>query len=108
MIYFVYKYDSYTSDETVQSKVTVTEVLAVKDDAFMVDKKYGNAFALNLLSDENVIISDRDVLEKEVDDVPDVEDVVSDGNKCLDMLESGKIAFNGSHAKSIDDVAGNK
>nr|GEY78471.1 hypothetical protein [Tanacetum cinerariifolium] len=53
--------DSYTSDET----VTVTKVLAVKDDAFMVDKKYVNASALNLSSDENVIISDRDVLEKE-------------------------------------------
>ncbi|GKA56935.1 hypothetical protein Tco_0756007 [Tanacetum coccineum] len=124
--------DSYTSDETVQSKVTATEVLAVKDDAFMVDKKYVNASALNLPSDENVIISDRDVLEKEiadhikqstrikslniwkwdaivdVDDVPDVENVVSDGNKCLVMLESGKIAFNGSHAKSVDVVAGNK
>ncbi|GKF06385.1 hypothetical protein Tco_0037053 [Tanacetum coccineum] len=61
-------YDSYMSDETIQSKVTVTEVLAVKDDAFMVDKKYVNASALNLLSDENVIISDRDVLEKEITD----------------------------------------
>ncbi|GKB06378.1 hypothetical protein Tco_0834611 [Tanacetum coccineum] len=97
--------DSYTSDETIQSKVTVTEVLAVKDDAFMVDKKYVNASALNLSSDENAIISDRDVLEKEVDDVPDVENVVSDGNKPLVMLESGKIAFNGSHAKSVDVVA---
>ncbi|GKF04045.1 hypothetical protein Tco_0034713 [Tanacetum coccineum] len=54
--------DSYTSDETVQSKVTVTEVLAVKDDAFMVDKKYVNAFSLNLSSDENK----KDVLEKDV------------------------------------------
>ncbi|GKA71244.1 hypothetical protein Tco_0777383 [Tanacetum coccineum] len=106
--------DSYTSDETVQSKVTVTEVLAVKDDAFMIDKKYVNASALNLSSDENVIISDKDVLEKEalfvinVDDVPDVKNVVTDGNKPLVMLKSGKIAFNGSHAKSVDDVAGNK
>ncbi|GJU27556.1 hypothetical protein Tco_1166177, partial [Tanacetum coccineum] len=80
-------------------------VLAVKDDAFMVDKKYVNASDLNLSSDEIVIISDRDVLEKEVDDVPDVENVVSDGNKSLVLWKSGKIAFNGSHAKS---VAGNK
>ncbi|GKE57630.1 hypothetical protein Tco_1496815 [Tanacetum coccineum] len=43
-----------------------------------------------------------------VDDVPDVENVVSDGNKPLVMLKSGKIAFNGSHAKSVDAVAGNK
>ncbi|GKE21376.1 hypothetical protein Tco_1432888, partial [Tanacetum coccineum] len=86
---------SYTSDETVQSKVTVTEVLAVKDDAFMVDKKYMNASALNFSSDETVIISDRDVLEKE--------NVVSDGSKPFVMLKSGKIAFNGSHAKSVDD-----
>ncbi|GKA25028.1 hypothetical protein Tco_0711061, partial [Tanacetum coccineum] len=124
--------DSYTSDETVQSKVTATEVFAVKDNAFMVDKKYVNASALNLPSNENVIIYDRDVLEKEipdhikqstrikslniwkwdaivdVDDVPNVENVVSDGNKRLVMLESGKIAFNGSHAKSVDAVAGNK
>ncbi|GJW94042.1 hypothetical protein Tco_0173714 [Tanacetum coccineum] len=97
--------DSYTSDETVQSKVTVIEVLAVKDDAFMVYKKYVNATALNLSSDENVVNSDRGVLEKEVDDVPDVENVVSDGNKPLVMLKSGKIAFNGSHAKSVDAVA---
>ncbi|GJZ47071.1 hypothetical protein Tco_0600903 [Tanacetum coccineum] len=102
--YVVIKEDSYTSDETVQSKVTITEVLAVKDDAFMVDKKYVNASALNLSSDENVIISDRDVLEKEVDDVLDLENVVSDGNKCLVMFESGKIAFNGSHAKSVDET----
>ncbi|GJT07696.1 hypothetical protein Tco_0842158 [Tanacetum coccineum] len=92
----------------ISPKSLVTEVLAVKDDAFMVDKKYVNASALNLSSDENVIISDRDVLEKEVDDVPDVENVVSEGNKPLVMLESGKIAFNGSHAKSVDVVAGNK
>ncbi|GKC02825.1 hypothetical protein Tco_0994435 [Tanacetum coccineum] len=81
--------DSYTSDETVQSKVIVTEVLAVKDDAFMVDKKYR-------CSGEGV------------DDVPGVDNVVSDGNKHLVMLEYGKIAFNRSHAKSVDDVAGNK
>nr|GEW76454.1 RNA-directed DNA polymerase, eukaryota [Tanacetum cinerariifolium] len=35
-------------------------------------------------------------------------DVGSDGNKPLVMLKSGKIAFNGSHAKSVDAVSGSK
>ncbi|GJS93989.1 hypothetical protein Tco_0800957 [Tanacetum coccineum] len=41
--------DIYTSDETVQSKVTVTEVLAVKDDAFMVDCVQNRAISIVML-----------------------------------------------------------
>ncbi|GKE02665.1 hypothetical protein Tco_1390648, partial [Tanacetum coccineum] len=100
--------NSYTSDEIVQSKPSVTEVLAVNNDAFMVDKKYVNASDLNFSYDENVIIYHRDVMEKEIDDVPAVDKVVSDGNNALVLWESGKIVFNGIHAKSIVDVAGNK
>nr|GFB74203.1 hypothetical protein [Tanacetum cinerariifolium] len=78
------------------------------DDAFMVDKKYVNASDLNLSSDENMLIFDRDVLEKKIDDVPDVENVVSDGNKALVLWNSGKITFIGSHVKLVVAVAGNK
>ncbi|GJW62632.1 hypothetical protein Tco_0111967 [Tanacetum coccineum] len=100
--------DLYKSDETVQSKPYVMDLLVVKDDAFMVDKKYVNATNLNFSSDENVIISDRDVLEKETNNVPDVEHVVSDGNKALILWKFDKIAFNGSHANLVVVVDGNK
>ncbi|GJS01070.1 putative reverse transcriptase domain-containing protein [Tanacetum coccineum] len=84
------RYDSYTSDETVQSKPSVTEVLVVNNDAFMVDKKYVNASDLNFSYDENVIIYHRDVMEKEIDDVLAVDKVsIVDvaGNKDVDGSE---------------------
>ncbi|GKA37801.1 hypothetical protein Tco_0724366 [Tanacetum coccineum] len=42
---------------------------AVNNEAFLVDKKYVNVSDLNLASDEKVSISDRDDLEKKIDDV---------------------------------------
>ncbi|GJY95968.1 hypothetical protein Tco_0512329 [Tanacetum coccineum] len=74
--------DSFTSDESVHSKPSVTELYVVKDEAFMVDKKYVNVTDLNLTSDEKVSISDRDDLEKKIDDVQVLDNVVCvDHNK---------------------------
>ncbi|GKA99062.1 hypothetical protein Tco_0826999 [Tanacetum coccineum] len=57
------------NDESVNSKPSVTDIYAVKDDAFMVDKKYVNVTDLSLASDEKVLISNRDYLEKKIYDV---------------------------------------
>ncbi|GKA99334.1 hypothetical protein Tco_0827271 [Tanacetum coccineum] len=59
-----------------------TELNAVNDEAFMVDKKYVNVTDLNLVSDEKVSISDRDDLKKKIDDVQVLDNVVCvDRNK---------------------------
>ncbi|GJT00241.1 hypothetical protein Tco_0821410 [Tanacetum coccineum] len=67
------------SDGSVNSKPSVTELNAVNDEAFIVDKKYVNVTDLNLVSDEKVLISDMDDLEKKIDDVQVLDNVV-----CID------------------------
>ncbi|GKA44335.1 hypothetical protein Tco_0737059 [Tanacetum coccineum] len=74
--------DSFISDGSVNLKPSVTELNAVNDEAFMVDKKYVNVTYLNLVSDEKVSISDKDDLEKKIDDVKVLNNVVCvDRNK---------------------------
>ncbi|GJU78924.1 hypothetical protein Tco_1275994 [Tanacetum coccineum] len=63
---------------------------------------------MNICSDTPKFTSDADADTNGIDDVPAVDKVVSNGNNALVLWESGKIAFNGIHAKSIVDVAGNK
>nr|GEX33719.1 hypothetical protein [Tanacetum cinerariifolium] len=63
-------------DESVHSKPYVTKLYVVKDEAFIVDKKYVNVTDLNLAYDEKVSISDRDDLEKKIDDVQVLDNVV--------------------------------
>ncbi|GJU74337.1 RNA-directed DNA polymerase, eukaryota, partial [Tanacetum coccineum] len=78
-------------DESVHSKPYVIDLYAVKDDAFMVDKKNMNVSDLNLTSDEKDLISKKDDLEQEIDD--------------------GKDDVFGSEAKTyvaVDSVARNK
>ncbi|GKC38050.1 endoglucanase 24-like protein [Tanacetum coccineum] len=66
----------------VNSKPSVTELTAVNDETFMVDKKHVNVTDVNLVSDEKVSISDRDDLEKKIDDVQVLNNVVCvDRNK---------------------------
>ncbi|GJY60705.1 hypothetical protein Tco_0461362 [Tanacetum coccineum] len=65
MIYFVFKHDSYTSDESVHSKPSVGDLYVVKDDAFMIDKKYENVTDVKLVFDETMLISNSDVLEQQ-------------------------------------------
>nr|GEW80078.1 hypothetical protein [Tanacetum cinerariifolium] len=57
--------DSYTSDESVHFKPSISDLYAVKDDAFMINKKYENVTDVKLVSDETMLISKRDVVEKE-------------------------------------------
>ncbi|GJT11623.1 hypothetical protein Tco_0858665 [Tanacetum coccineum] len=94
--------DSFTSDGSVNSKPTVTKIYAVKDDAFMVDKKYVNVTDLNFASDEKVSISDRDDLKKKINDVQVLDNVV-----CVDRNKD----VYGSEAKTsaaVDSVDRNK
>ncbi|GKC57417.1 hypothetical protein Tco_1085015 [Tanacetum coccineum] len=88
--------DSFISDVSVNSKPSVTELYAVNDEAFMVDKKYVNVTDLNLVSDEKVSISDRDDLEKKIDDVQVLDNVV-----CVDRNKD----VYGSEAKTSAVVA---
>ncbi|GJU67916.1 hypothetical protein Tco_1254175 [Tanacetum coccineum] len=77
---FVSKQDSFISDGSVNSKPSVTELNDVNDEDFMVDKKYVNVTDLNLVYDEKVSISDKDDLEKKIDDVKVLNNVV-----CVDV-----------------------
>ncbi|GJU72794.1 putative reverse transcriptase domain-containing protein [Tanacetum coccineum] len=52
-----------------RSRIAIVKLYAVNNEAFLVDKKYVNVSDLNLASDEKVSISDRDDLEKKIDDV---------------------------------------
>ncbi|GKB53437.1 hypothetical protein Tco_0904190 [Tanacetum coccineum] len=92
----VFKEYSFISDGSVNSKPSVTELNAVNDEAFMVDKKYVNVTNMNLVSDEKVSISDRDDLEKKIDDVQVLNNVV-----CVDR---NKDVYR-SEAKTSADVA---
>ncbi|GJS52761.1 hypothetical protein Tco_0626123 [Tanacetum coccineum] len=89
--------DSFISDVSVNSKPSITELYAVNDEAFMVDKKYVNVTDLNLMSDEKVsIFIDRDDLEKKIDDVQVLDNVV-----CVDRNKN----VYGSEAKTSAVVA---
>ncbi|GKA76622.1 replication protein A 70 kDa DNA-binding subunit D [Tanacetum coccineum] len=88
--------DSFISDVSVNSKPSITELYAVNDEAFMVDKKYVNVTDLNLVSDEKVSISYRDDLEKKIDDVQVLDNVV-----CVDRNKD----VYGSEAKTSAVVA---
>ncbi|GJV13076.1 hypothetical protein Tco_1354617 [Tanacetum coccineum] len=81
--------DSFTSDGSVHSRPSLTELYAVKDGAFMVDKKYVNVTDLNLVTDEKVLISYRNDLEKKIDDVQVLGNVVCvDPNKVSVSVDS--------------------
>ncbi|GKC55692.1 hypothetical protein Tco_1083290 [Tanacetum coccineum] len=69
-------YDSFTSDRSVNSKPSVTELYAINDEAFMVDKKYVNVTDLNAASVEKGLVSDRVDLEKKTNDVQVLDNVV--------------------------------
>ncbi|GJS93988.1 hypothetical protein Tco_0800956 [Tanacetum coccineum] len=72
-------HDSFIIDGSVNLKPSVTELNAVNDEAFIVDKKYVNFTDLNLVSDEKVSISDKDDLEKK--------DVYGSGAKTSDAVD---------------------
>ncbi|GKC01098.1 hypothetical protein Tco_0987234, partial [Tanacetum coccineum] len=67
---------SKNGDRSVNSKPSVTELYAVNDEAFMVDKKYVNVTDLNVASVEKGLVSDRVDLEKKTDDVQVLDNVV--------------------------------
>ncbi|GKB90688.1 hypothetical protein Tco_0962960 [Tanacetum coccineum] len=95
--------DSFTNDESVHSKPSVTEFYVVKDEAFIVDKKYVNVNDLNLASDEEVSISNRDDLEKKINDVQVLDNVVwVDPNKDVYGSEAK------TSAAAVDSVVRNK
>ncbi|GKC17889.1 hypothetical protein Tco_1014671 [Tanacetum coccineum] len=73
------KRDSFIIDGSVNLKPSVTELNAINDEAFIVDKKYVNFTDLNLVSDEKVSISDKDDLEKK--------DVYGSGAKTSDAVD---------------------
>ncbi|GKA00642.1 hypothetical protein Tco_0673192, partial [Tanacetum coccineum] len=93
---------SFTSDESVHLKPSVTELYAVKDEAFMVDKKYVNVTDLNLAFDEKLSISDRDDLKKKIDGVQVLNNVVCvDPNNVTDPNEA-------KTSTAVDSVVRNK
>ncbi|GKE75129.1 hypothetical protein Tco_1537170, partial [Tanacetum coccineum] len=92
--------DSFINDGSVNLKPSVTELNAVNDEAFMVDKKYVNVTDLNLVSDEKVSISDRDDLENKIDDVQVLDNVVCvDRNKDVYGSEASVVIKECSDAK---------
>ncbi|GKD43252.1 hypothetical protein Tco_1267897 [Tanacetum coccineum] len=87
--------DCISVDGSVNSKPSVTELTAVNDETFMVDKKHVNVTDLNLVSDEKVSISDRDDLKKKIDNVHVLDNVV-----CVDRNKD----VYGSEAKTFAAV----
>ncbi|GKA01383.1 hypothetical protein Tco_0674048 [Tanacetum coccineum] len=89
--------------ECVNSKnFVLLDIYAVKDDAFMVDKKYVNVTDLSLASDEKVLISNRDYLEKKIYDVQ-----VLDNFVCV-ILKKNVYRSEAKSSDIVDYVVRNK